>query len=280
MVRSLFHILGVKSSILAMAVNCVTAGYATAAEEDVLNRRIQDYSVKQDTFIGGLMELAGRYRLALAIEWTQDPHLKDLTRNWRDQKIVTIIDDLVKSEPQYSWRQTGNVVHVYHDRLLQDQRNFLNLVLERFESHQTAERINAELFEAVRKRVRPRDPALGGRAGSGGAYIGQPTLRFSTERLTVREVLNKLILENSVYKIRIVTYPPSRTLTSTAFLEVANTLRILPLDQRCLYANIKYFDNACSNRPIVANSVYPARPRCACYPPGRFRLRYCPRDVR
>lgn len=230
MFRSLYQ-----CGIAIIVCTALANGQKPNEGDDALDRRIGEFELKDRTFFAGLIELAGQCKFPLGIEWIQDFKLQRMTRSWRDAKISSILDDILKSEPQYSWKMIGGVVHVYHRKLFADERNFLNLGIEKFSSHATYPEIDGMFFKHVLRMVRPPEIRLNGgiaNDGPGGIAAAAPIFKFSVENVPIRDALNKLILEAPHSKIWIVTFPEPEILTANGFLDVAPIANASRADRR------------------------------------------------
>lgn len=225
---------GIIASTLCMAMS---AGHAQVSKsliepEEALKRQLGGYEIQDKHFVQALMELAGRSGFPLAIEWKQSSHLQKLTRSWHGVQVSAIIDDVLRSEPEYAWKVSNRVVHVYHQKLFGDKRNFLNLGVESFSHRGEVSTISRELYQFVRKTVRPQEgPSLMGHPGDGPSGPGVPVFSLSVEHVTLREALDKLLLLDEHYRIWFVTYPESGRLTSTGFFDVAQVMPMPRSDQ-------------------------------------------------
>jgi hypothetical protein len=206
------------------------AGYAQASQsliepEQALKRQVGGYEIQDRHFIQALMELAGRFGFPLAIEWKQSSHHQKLTRSWHGVQVSAIIDDVLSFEPEYAWKVSNRVVHVYHKKLFGDKRNFLNLGVDSFSHQGGVSTISRDLYQFVRTTVRPQEgPPLMGNPGDGPSGPGVPEFSFSVEHVTLREALDKLLLLDEHYRIWLVTYAESGTLTTPGFFDVAQVV--------------------------------------------------------
>lgn len=148
--------------VVALTFVAAAAGQNPDQGNDILKRKTGEFELRDQNFIEGLKELARRCRFPLAIETVQNIHSPKFQRSWQDADISAILDDLVKSEPQYSWKMIGGVVHVFHRELFADKRNFLNVRIEKFSSYAESSMIDTMFVQYVRKIVRPRKVTSGG----------------------------------------------------------------------------------------------------------------------
>ncbi len=225
---------GIIASTLCMAMS---AGHAQASQslieaEEALKRQVGGYEIQDKHFVQVLMELAGRSGFPLAIEWKQSSHLQKLTRSWHGVQVSAIINDVLRSEPEYAWKVSNGVVHVYYKKLFGDKRNFLNLGVDSFSRQGDVSTISRDLYQFVRTTVRPQEgPSLMGNPGDGPSGLGVPVFRLFVEHVTLREALDKLLLLDEHYRIWLVTYAESGTLTAAGFFDVAQVVPMPRSDQ-------------------------------------------------
>lgn len=188
--------------------------------DQILDMRVAQYSVQANGLADTLIAVSKRFKVPIGVEWVRDANTsRFVARSWTGETVRGILASTVDMWPDYSLRISDGVVDVSNRDLFDSSENFLNLqVPGSFQTHRevgglTNQRLQSAIQDTVSTRQTPP------RAGHGGSYatgLQETPITLALQGLTVRAALDKLV-EASDYKIWVVTFSPSRTLTATGY---------------------------------------------------------------
>ena len=184
---------------------------------------VHSYTVAADTFVGALIEVAGRFKLPMGVAWVRKPsELKPVHISWGDATVEQIVQDIVRVQAGYEVDVRNAVVHVRPRGTISDKENFLKLRISRFDvQNQVAETASKRLGMLVNLEVNaPKRPAAGQAKGGvlfeQGVEVGDPRISISLKDVTVEGVLDSISLA-SPFKVWLVTFDVDNSLTPGGF---------------------------------------------------------------
>lgn len=191
--------------------------------EKILQLKVTEFSASGETFLQALLKVAAEFEIPMGIEWVRAPEAsRKVHLSWRDASVYEVVESVVKSWPGYDFEISDGVVHVFPRGLLADKRSFLNLGIAAFEVEDDYVMFaSRRLRNRVRRIVSPPPPPRpgAGYAGSMATGWGDRRVSFKLKKVTVRDVLDKLILSADL-KVWIVTYTEKPGLTQGGFRNV------------------------------------------------------------
>lgn len=199
-----------------------------------LQRHLKGYSLKANSFLQALTQVASQFRIPIGIQWIKNQKsLMKVDMSWDDATVYDIIESIARSQPGYSVSVSNGVVHIFPRKLTADKRNFLNLRIKELEAHgELFDLVNLRLQDVVRQTVSPPPPkpAGGGMGFNIGSTPGEKVLTFRLEDVTVENALD-VIASLSSEPIWVVTFCDVCGLTPTGFLRTVGLWRsTLPPD--------------------------------------------------
>ena len=205
-------------ALLAVLVGSILTAPVQAQDLTPASERVQAYSLQANSFIDALLKIATRFQLPLAVEWVKSADtLRPVRLNLREPSATAMLDAIVSAHGDYGWQFENGVVHVFQKAIVNDSRNPLNVVIERFPNDSwTVNFADTYLFHTVREVVSPT-----GQTGIVFSVLGspgEPQFQFGAENAPVREILNKIITASKM-KIWIATFPNNSSLTVKGFWE-------------------------------------------------------------
>jgi hypothetical protein len=187
--------------------------------------KIENYSLKANSFIEALLKISAQFHLPVGVEWIKTADtLKPVKFSRSRTTVADIIDSLVAMHAGYEWRTEDGVIHVFRRDLVKDSRNPLNITISSFDqAPETVGWANNNLDQMVSDVV--RHPEVTGIAGSVIGYPGEPVFSFASQNVSARSILNKIVtagLASSVpglQRVWIATFPESSVLSRTGYFE-------------------------------------------------------------
>ena len=162
-----------------------------------LGQRLTKYESEKTTPLEQLIELAQQFQIPMGIEWVDDSD-DALTRsvNLRGTTPKDVMAQILAQKQGYTFTVEEGVVHISQISLAHDPRNFLNISFPQY-TVQKASLREADYWLGVSlKRFLHPERNMGG--GFGGSRLEAdfdvPMISFSGSDLTVRQILNKLVL--------------------------------------------------------------------------------------
>lgn len=180
---------------------------------------VQNYDLTAGNFLLAFLKIAGEYDIPMGIVWLRTPAaLKPVHLAFKRTEVGGAIRAIARTQHGYTVDVEGGVVHIYPEDARLASANFLRLVLDRFDVHDVAEIASKHLASLVRQRISPPKPTRtgGGIGFSQAVEIGDPTVTVSLTRPTADEVLDAIV-KASPFKVWVVTFSPTRSLTPTGF---------------------------------------------------------------
>lgn len=188
-----------------------------------LQAKVEEYTISEGSFLQALAKVAAEFEIPMGIEWIKAPAaLKKVNLSWRHTNVYQIIKSLVEGQVGYDFTAKNGAVHIFPKDSRTDKRNFLNLRMEKFEvDNEFVGIASRRLRDRVRRIVSPPPPPRpgAGYAGSMATGWGDRRVSFKLKKVTVRDVLDKLILSADL-KVWIVTYTEKPGLTQGGFRNV------------------------------------------------------------
>lgn len=188
-----------------------------------LGTQVLNYSVTGSNFVETLINVAGRFKFPLGIEWVREPaNTKPVHFTWKKATVQKVMWDIVHTQPSYEIEVRNAVVHVQPSGLVPSQQNFLKLKILQFDVRdQVVEVASKHLSELVRQRVASlkgiSTPSVRGGIGfSQGAEVGDNGISLVLTDISVENALDALIL-NSRFKVWLVTFAADGKLTLDGF---------------------------------------------------------------
>jgi hypothetical protein len=156
-----------------------------------LSARIPEYRLEGVTFLEALLRVAADFQLRMGIAWVNTPAAHTThSFYWHDVTVQEIVTAIADSEPGYSLRTAGSVVHVSSNMILANQ-NFLLIRIPEFAMRQQpVELAELRLKQRIRqivsrsKRLFPESALVS---------AGEPKLDLDLTNVTVEEILDALI---------------------------------------------------------------------------------------
>ncbi len=162
-----------------------------------LGQRIAKYNSEKTTPLEQLIELAQKFQIPMGIEWVDDS-ADTLTPsiNLRGTTPKGVMVQILAQKQGYTFTVEEGIVHISQISLAHDPRNFLNISFPQYTVQKASLREAAYWLGVSLKRFLHPERNMGG--GFGGSSLEAdfdvPMISFSGNDLTVRQILNKLVL--------------------------------------------------------------------------------------
>lgn len=187
---------------------CRVAGVILIVEGLTYGQSLGQKLLQKATFVprstsalGQLMEVARYYQIKMGIEWAEQPNTEVSALSREGQTTVQrLIDGILRGIPGYRAKIENGVLHISNPSLETDPRNFLNLRIPEFSVS------NASVFDAKATLRLKIDMSLhaeryvsgwnGGYGSPRGHVFDTRNVTFSGRNLTVRQILNKIVVAN------------------------------------------------------------------------------------
>jgi hypothetical protein len=175
--------------------------------------------LQANSLIDGLLKIAGRFQLPLAVEWVKSPDtLKPVHFFQSFTTANEAITAVLSSHTDYGWQVENGIVHVFPKMMLRDPRNPLNFIISQVPDRSwTLRDADNFLFQSIGEAVRSAGPKVLGVSSPAGS---EPQFHLAASNARVREVLNQIITASKM-KIWITTFPGNLPLTVKGYWETA-----------------------------------------------------------
>jgi len=210
---ALLAMLLLQPSDLAEAVN------KTPSLQARLQAKVDEYAISEETFLQALLRLAAQFEIPLGVEWVR-PSKPDgeIDLVFTGETVREILCSVVRSQPGYTFRVEGSIVHVFPEGALVDRGSFLNLSIRKFElENEFGAYASHKLHNIVQTIVSPPDwPPGSGVAGSIASGEEDRRISLTLENATVRDILDAIASATHM-NVWVVAYPEKTTLTPKGF---------------------------------------------------------------
>lgn len=171
---------------------------ATQSLEEKL-ATVTDYVPKANAPVDQLVEVARRFKLPMAIEWTQtESTVADKTPLRKKRTVRELIEHIASVSPELCVVVDGGLVRVYSPTQATHPFNFLNIRLKNYYvKHGDLFAAQDQLRWAIRFALEPEKyrNGYGGGYGHGANDVFEiPKFTLSLSDVTIREVLNRIAL--------------------------------------------------------------------------------------
>jgi hypothetical protein len=188
-----------------------------------LETKIGHFDTSGRSLIQTVLDLAYEYQLPLGIEYVDRAAItRPIDRQFHDQTLRNIFDELVTTIPDYRVAFAGDTVQIYSARSRADSSNLLNTTIKDFSVASMDTGMASFELKCALTRQLESNPSCGGASIPGGPL----KLTFHLQNAKVYEILNTLITQDS-RAIWIVTVPADRLSKRSSLM---NLWRIYPLD--------------------------------------------------
>ncbi len=167
-----------------------------------------------------LVQVAQHYKIPMGIEWVLQPEAEHINPVKSASTVMGLLNSILQSTPNYSLTVRNGVVNVSYSRYAVDSHNFLNLRIDKFiVTKANVFDAQAELRFKIHTRLHP-ERYVGGTNGGYGVPEGDgldiENISFSATDLTVREILDRIVLSNG-NTLWLVNLAPSRRMENEPF---------------------------------------------------------------
>ena len=101
--------------------------------ERKIDQRVERFATSGKTMMGGLVELAYRYQLPMAVEYAdRDAATRPLNLEFRKKSVREILLGIVGQSPEYRVSFSGGIVDIFSPKAREDPSNLLNTVIKDF----------------------------------------------------------------------------------------------------------------------------------------------------
>jgi hypothetical protein len=189
--------------------------------EEKLRSNVQSYSISADNLLEALARVSDDFQLRMGVEWaiSSTPD-RPVSLKYDNTTILQIIEELVSTEPLYTFTTANDVVHVSNRATFEDARNFLNLRIPEFQvsSEYVGHASNRLHKIVVELTINPRKAEGGthGCAGSYGVGAGDYLASFHLQDATIRDILDKFLTSGG-FNIWLVRFTEANTSTTGGF---------------------------------------------------------------
>jgi len=188
-----------------------------------LHSPVSEYSLSAATLLEALSKIAAQFNLRMGVEWVGDTqHLRTIQLSFKNTTPEQILSAVLRSQAGYEYSVQNEVLHVCPRAFLAGKQTFLDIPLKSFDVRDDyVMRANLRLIELVRSKAQemlPNDIAAGpsGIGGSFGTGLGDRRVSFRLANVTVREVLDRLVL-SADFQMWVVTYMPDKGAPASGF---------------------------------------------------------------
>jgi hypothetical protein len=190
--------------ITFMFVILLTMGITVRSQslEEKLSQ-VADFAPSNSTTEARLIELAQHYKIPMGIEWISDENQAPISSPVSSQSSVReMLDFILRGAPGYRSDVKDGMVIVRKAPWSEDARNFLNLRLTEYRiDHGNVIHAEAALRFGIHATLHPERYAGGYTGGYGYGALPESfrlqNVSISARNITVREVLNGIILQNA-----------------------------------------------------------------------------------
>ncbi len=184
-----------------------------------LDQQIDSFDSEAQSGEEQLIEIAQRFQIPIGIEWSDTRAKKSAPPvHLREITIREAIRHIIQSSG-HEFEMKDGIIHIFSSSFVSDGRNFLNLRISEFSLS------NANLIDASHQLKTSLLLSLHPGSNYGGGYgYGTPrddgfdknSISFSGRNLTVREILNKIVVANgnALWIVRLI---PSQMMTNEPF---------------------------------------------------------------
>ncbi len=198
----------------------------------LLSKEINVFDSKKTRLPEQLVELARGYHIPMGIEAIYDPDAKPSPPiHLEKATLEEVLSRIVQQNPGYSWQATEGVVHVFSESVVSDPKNFLNLRIPEFKAERESLLFASGLLKLkIEMYLHPERFTHGYGGGSGYGLdptsgFDVPNITLDSQYLSIREILNRLILLNG-NALWVVNFIPGSMMQEEDFL--AQTYYLFP----------------------------------------------------
>ena len=188
--------------MLLQLIIAVAAQGAPRPRQDIgmiLEGRVTSYDLGEQNLVGGLVRASSEFHVPIGITWIDSSRTRATFKfAWKQTNVRRVIQDIVKSYPEYRLQELNGIVHVF-PLTIPDQQNFLKLSVGPFELHSTVE----VGFWKLHTLLGPRNS--GSFAVSIAGPADEPNIDVDMKNSTVEGILDELAVV-STRKVWIVTF--------------------------------------------------------------------------
>lgn len=184
-----------------------------------LQTKVKSYKLSEPNFASALTTVASWFKIPVGAELVASPSvLRPVNLSWSHTTALEVFTGLVHSQSGYRLRVDDGIVHVFQKDLVDQQSNFLNIRIARFQVQNVgATGAGQKLWRIVNARFQPPNPpGPGGVIGSGLGRFGDQTFSLHLRNATVRQILGAIAMSSN-YPIWVEAFAPGKALTSTGF---------------------------------------------------------------
>jgi hypothetical protein len=210
-VRSMYFSAGAKIIRLAFLMTlvlCSSPFVFCQTLESKLNQKVEAFDSESSSTIKQLIELAQQFQIPMGVEWLLTTDEKSVRPvHVRKALLRDVLKVIVQQQPGYQFTLRDGIVHVFATSLINDRRDFLNLVVPSFSvDNESLVGANHYLRLSIKLLLHP-SPGFGG--GYGGVGLNNNfavrNITFSGSNLTVRQILSKIaaLQGNALWVVRL-----------------------------------------------------------------------------
>jgi hypothetical protein len=166
---------------------------------DILSKRIEQFDSTKTRMADQLIELASALKIPMGIETSYVPEEKSSSEiHLKGVSGQDVLREILRQNPGYSWEITQNVVHVFNNSLVYDVKNYLNILLPQYRMQNEDLLGASEWLHSCIRMYLYQERIRSGEQGHGPQPPGWDVWNLSLDLhdVTVREILNKLVLMN------------------------------------------------------------------------------------
>jgi hypothetical protein len=176
--------------------------------ESKLNHKVEAFDSESSSTTSQLIELGQEFQIPLGVEWLLRAEEKPARPIHVRQALVRdALQIILQQQPGYQFAVREGIVHVFAQVLVNDHRNFLNLVVPRFGLEgESLFGASLKLNVSIKQTLHPSKGFGGGYGGVGlNNDFAVPNITFSGSNLTMRQILGKIaaLQGNALWVVRL-----------------------------------------------------------------------------
>lgn len=159
---------------------------------------VTDYVPAADAPLEGLIEVAQKFKLPMAVEWLREAKPTEKRLKAQRRSVKELLEELARTAPEHVVEVADGIVRVYSPQAAQHPFNFLNIRLDSYYVR------DGDLFDAedqlrwaIRFTLEPekyRNGYGGGYGHPAGDVFEFPKFTLSATDITIRDALNRIAL--------------------------------------------------------------------------------------
>lgn len=198
---------GIRSVFAMTLVLCASPLVFCQTLDFKLTQKVEAFDSESSSTIQQLVDLAQKFQIPIGVEWLHTQNEKPARPiHVRNALVRDVLRKILRQQPGYQFMVRDGIVHIFASGLINDRRNFLNLVVPIFKAkEESLIGVNYHLAQRIKLLLHP-SPGFGG--GYGGVGLKNDfavrKITFAGSNLTIRQILSKTVAQqgNALWVVR------------------------------------------------------------------------------